>query len=99
MLFKEEKMSAEKLILNKLNNIEDLLKNRIDEVLNFERACKHLDLSPSYLYKLTSAHLIPHYKPSGKRLYFSKAELNAWLMRNPRKVIPETKEGDNRLSN
>ena len=91
-------MSAEKLILSKLNNIEDLLMNRIDEVLNFEQACKHLDLSPSYLYKLTSAHLIPHYKPSGKRLYFSKTELNAWLMRNPREVNPEAEEGDNRSS-
>ena len=91
-------MSSEKLILNKLNNIEDLLMNRIDEVLNFEQACKHLDLSPSYLYKLTSSQLIPHYKPSGKRLYFSKTELNACLLRNPKKVIPETKEGDNRTS-
>ena len=76
-------MSVEKIILSKLNNIEDLLANRVDEVLTFERACKHLDLSPSYLYKLTSEKRIPHYKPTGKRLYFSKAELDKWLMRNP----------------
>ena len=29
-----------------------------------------LNLSKSYLYKLTSGNLIPHYKPQGKMLYF-----------------------------
>ena len=40
----------------------------------------------SYLYKLTSGNLIPHYKPQGKMLYFEKAELEAWLRQNPVKT-------------
>ena len=32
-------------------------------VLSFDEASKFLNLSKSYLYKLTSGNLIPHYKP------------------------------------
>ena len=55
-------------------------------VLRFEEASKFLNLSKSYLYKLTSGNLIPHYKPQGKMLYFEKAELEAWLRQNPVKT-------------
>jgi excisionase family DNA binding protein len=72
-------MHEETLIIQKLNDIEDILRLNSDIVFNFNQACKYLDLSPSYLYKLTSAKQIPHYKPKGKRLYFIKAELNAWI--------------------
>ena len=39
-------------------------------VLSFDEASRFLNLSKSYLYKLTSGNLIPHYKPQGKMLYF-----------------------------
>jgi len=55
-------------------------------VLSFEEASRFLSLSKSYLYKLTSGNLIPHYKPQGKMLYFERAELEAWLRRNPVKT-------------
>ena len=55
-------------------------------VLSFDEASKFLNLSKSYLYKLTSGNLIPHYKPQGKMLYFERAELEAWLRRNPVKT-------------
>ena len=56
-------------------------------VLSFDEASRFLNLSKSYLYKLTSGNLIPHYKPQGKMLYFEKAELEAWLRQNPVKKI------------
>lgn len=55
-------------------------------VLSFEEASRFLNLSKSYLYKLTSGNLIPHYKPQGKMLYFERTELEAWLRRNPVKT-------------
>ena len=55
-------------------------------VLSFDEASKFLNLSKSYLYKLTSGNLIPHYKPPGKMLYFEKVELEAWLRQNPIKT-------------
>ena len=55
-------------------------------VLSFDEASKFLNLSKSYLYKLTSGNLIPHYKPQGKMLYFEMVELEAWLRQNPIKT-------------
>ncbi|MCM0237667.1 helix-turn-helix domain-containing protein [Bacteroides fragilis] len=55
-------------------------------VLSFDEASKFLNLSKSYLYKLTSGNLIPHYKPQGKMLYFERVELESWLRQNPIKT-------------
>ena len=38
--------------------------------------------SKSHLYKLTCSHQIPHYKPSGKQVYFDRAEIEDWMKRN-----------------
>lgn len=71
-----------KLILQKLGNIECLLSEaRLlkKEVLTFKEAAQYLDLSESYLYKLTHTRSIPHYSPQGKKLYFKRKELDQWL--------------------
>ena len=56
-------------------------------VLSFEEASRFLNLSKSYLYKLTSGNLIPHYKPQGKMLYFEKAELKRGYGRTQLKLL------------
>ena len=75
------------LILNKLNNIENLLKNvmkndngtvTITEVLNLNQAAEYVSLSKSAIYKKTSERDIPHFK-KGKKLYFKRSELDSWL--------------------
>ena len=78
------------------DNMEKTLEMRVEElermlfmtknVLSFDEASAFLCLSKSYLYKLTSGNLIPHYKPQGKMLYFEKSELEAWLRQNPVKT-------------
>lgn len=78
-------MSSNKTIEQRIEELESLVyvtKN----VLNFEEACKFLSLSKSYLYKLTSAGLIPYYKPQGKMIYFEKDILEEWLRQNPVKT-------------
>jgi len=55
-------------------------------VFSFDEASKFLNLSKSYLYKLTSGGLIPHYKPQGKMLYFEKEQLEEWLRQSPIKT-------------
>ena len=70
-------------IFEKLTNIENFLKGQTEKPLTLDEAANYLDLSKSYLYKLTCSNKIPHYKPQGKRLYFAKSELDSWLMRNP----------------
>ncbi len=69
----------ENIILKKLTNIENLLKGQIEKPLTLDEAAVYLDVAKSTLYKLTSANKIPHYKPRGKRVYFTKGELNTWL--------------------
>lgn len=47
--------------------------------LNTEEAAKYIGLTGSGLRRLTSNKLIPFYKPSGKRIYFIKDELDEWM--------------------
>ena len=61
----------------------------IKEVLNFEEAAIFLNFKESYLYKLTSAQKIPHYKPLGKLCYFNRLELESWLMQNRINTVEE----------
>lgn len=73
------------LLLEKLQDIEQLIRAQnlnLKEMLNFNEACRFLDLSASYLYKLTSRGDIPHYKPEGKKIYFHRKELVEWMKRN-----------------
>ena len=82
-------MSVDEKNLQRLTRIKELLKNQSDIILNFKEACDYLDLRPSYLYKLTSSTIVPCYKPNGKKLYFSKAELDNWILSNS--INPKTK--------
>lgn len=66
------------------------------EILTFEEACIYLGRSKSFLYKLTSMRLIPHYVPNGKVIYFKRLELDEWILRNRRKTRNEINfDGDN----
>ena len=66
-------MDSEKTILSRLNQIEKMLTSQ-KTVLSFSETAEYTGLSKSYLYKLTSGGVIPHYKPTGKMLYFKKTE-------------------------
>jgi len=90
-------MNTDNLILDKLTEIA----NKLDEqnllqktTLNFAEACKYIDVSPSHLYKLTSTKQIPHFCPQGKKLYFKREELDAWLQRNRQSADDGTDAAD-----
>jgi len=78
-------MSDKKSIEERIEELEALV-YATKNVLSFDEASKYLNLSKSYLYKLTSAQQIPHYKPQGKMIYFEKDALEAWLRQNPVKT-------------
>ena len=54
------------IIEEKLNQLNFETK----DIFNVEEASKYLNLSKSTLYKLTSNKQIPHYKPTGKCIFF-----------------------------
>ena len=64
--------------LNQVANVVPV--SPLKEILTTEEAAKFLSVSKSYLYKQTSAQAIPHYKPTGKRCYFKRSELEAWIL-------------------
>ncbi len=49
------------------------------DILSLKEACHFLDISPSFLYKLTAERKISFYVPNGKKIYFKKVELEKWL--------------------
>lgn len=52
------------------------------EILSLIEAAKFLKASKSFIYKMTSQKLIPHYIPSGKKIFFKKSDLENWLLNN-----------------
>jgi excisionase family DNA binding protein len=81
-----------KIQLQEIEERQKSLENLIlsqKPVLNFEQTSTYTGLKKSYLYKLTSTGAIPFYKPNGKLMYFSREELDQWLMQNRRATKQE----------
>lgn len=68
-------------ILKELNELK-LMSSFAKETLTLDEACLYCDISKSYMYKLTSNQMVPHYQPFGKKLYFDRSELDKWLKSN-----------------
>ena len=62
-----------------------------DMPLSFEDGCAFIGISKSHGYKLTSKKLIPHFK-RGKRIYFNRKELEAWLLEKRVPTIQQMEE-------
>ena len=91
-------------ILEKLTTLEELLKKwesmlsaKDDRPLTFKEACTYLGYAPSYLYKLTYKNVIPHYKPTGKMIFFSKNEVDQWIFRSNVERIVKSEDASTSL--
>lgn len=69
-------------IEKQLDRIEIILTEQMDKPMNFQEACEYLNISKAYLYKCTHRRLIPYYKPGGKKIFFSKKDLDSWIFKN-----------------
>ena len=65
-----------------LKEIKESLREQEPRPLTLPEAAQYLSISRSRLYFLTSQSLISHFKPSGKKIYFLKRDLDAFLLRN-----------------
>jgi excisionase family DNA binding protein len=74
-----------------LEQIQEMLKEN-EIPLTFEQARQLLQVSKSTLYKLTFRRAIPFTKPGGGKLYFKKADLLAWMNKNPVKTADQIDE-------
>ncbi len=64
----------------------DFLNNR---VLTFEQGCQYLGYAKSYVYKLTSAGILPYSKPNNKSIFFDREKLEEWMLGNASKSLAE----------
>ena len=78
-----------------LTNVERLLNVLIDAIkantamlasqkdqLDVNAACKYLGISQRHLYRLTGANVLPYSKPTGKKLYFQRRDLDEYMRCN-----------------
>lgn len=72
----EDVMTA---IGQRFDRLEQLTLIGAKPVLNLEEAVVFTGLSKGHLYRLTSEKQIPYYKKC-RKLYFKKAELEAWML-------------------
>ena len=56
------------------------LVKREKEFYSLEEACNYLKISKPSIYKLTSKKEITYYTPGGKKIYFQKQDLDAWIL-------------------
>ncbi len=75
-------MSELNILKEQLNRIETYTLLAAKNVLSFADVVLLTGLSKSHLYKLTCSHQIPHYKPTGKQIYFDRSEVEEWMKQN-----------------
>ncbi len=63
------------------------MENLNKKILSFKEAISFMDVSKSFLYKLTSEGKINFFKPNNGKIYFRKEDLENWMMQNEVKSI------------
>lgn len=66
-------------IRQQLKRLEQALLGQ-KKALTFKEACLYLNLSASYMYKLTSGGILPFSKPNGKNIYFDREKIEDWML-------------------
>lgn len=77
-----------RLVIQEGFNQSESPKTEQNEILSVDQAARFVNLAKATIYELTSKRQIPFFK-KGKRLYFSKQELYAWIMEGKRKTVTE----------
>jgi excisionase family DNA binding protein len=89
-------------ILKQMTKIGDQLQGLVilkKKVLTIEDASFMTGLAVNTLYKYTAEGIIPCYKPNGKKLYFKRKELEAWMMKNRSSMSDLSDDVDDALFN
>lgn len=67
----------------------------IKEFLSVEDVCTYLDISSSAVYKLSHNKTLPRYCPNGKKIYFRKSDIDAWVLNHKILSVDEIAEQAN----
>ena len=72
------------------------MKNLNKTILSFKEAISFMDVSKSFLYKLTSKGKINFFKPNNGKIYFKKEDLENWMLQNEVKSFNVLEESVNK---
>lgn len=99
LLQRISKLNYKKMDTQILNQILDELKSIKNTNLLSEKTILTIDdfilltgLTKSTVYKMTSTNQIPHYKPSGRTLFFEKKDVEEWLRKNRVDSLEESEQ-------
>lgn len=81
----------EMTVEERLTALEELFLQQ-KKIFTLDEASAYTHISKSRLYKLTSEKMIPHYKPTGRFLYFEKDELDQWIKNHRVSTVDEMEE-------
>lgn len=79
-------------LVTKLEAIEKMLAAQNTVLMTFNDAKNYLKISASSLYKLVHYKKLRSSKPNGKRLWFSKQDIDAWALSRPSKTADEIED-------
>lgn len=54
----------------------------LKRIMTLPELAAYIGMSESYIHKLTSRNVIPHYQPLGKTIYFDRYEIDEWILKN-----------------
>ena len=74
-----EELKEIKAQLDQIQRVAELSAKR---VLNVHDVCVLTGLSQRTIYNMTRSSEIPHYKPNQRLIYFDRADVEKWMMRN-----------------
>lgn len=80
------------LILQKLNRLESLIIGTSKEIFTVEDVVNYTGFSKSYVYKLVHKSILPYSKPNNRTLFFTKAEIDEWLLQNKSKSVAQIEQ-------
>ena len=59
-----------------------LMRTQINTLLTLDEAALYTGYAKAYLYKLTASGEIPCYRPTKRRVFVDKEELDRWIRKN-----------------
>ncbi|HEY1194744.1 helix-turn-helix domain-containing protein [Flavobacterium sp.] len=79
-------------LLQKLNRLESLIIGTSKQILNVDDVVNYTGFSKSYVYKLVHKNILPYSKPNNRTLFFTKKEIDEWLLQNKSKSISQIEQ-------
>ena len=74
----QKQVESQNLRIKVLENLISAAKH----VMTLAETATFMGISKSSLYKMTSNHEIPFYRPNGKLIYFEKEDVLLWMRQN-----------------